>query len=72
VTAVVVSGIDSGGTALLTADPEETDSGRSEPEDGGEEGEGNDRLELAASITTRLDVGPVPDATTDLASDELC
>ena len=67
-----MSGIDSGGTALLTTDPEETDSGRSEPQDGGEEGECNDCLQLAAGVTTRLDVGPVPDATTDLASDELC
>lgn len=57
--------------AVLATDPEEPDEGGGEPQDGGEEGEGDDGLELAAGITAGSDVGPVPDTTADMASNEL-
>jgi hypothetical protein len=69
VTAVVA--IDLGSATLLATSPEEADKGRSEPQNGREEGEGDDSLELATGITTRSDVGPVPKTTADVSSDEL-
>lgn len=63
--------IDLGRVAVLTTDPEEADNGRGEPKNGGEEGESNDGLELSASVTARSDVGPVPETTADLGSNEL-
>lgn len=68
-TAVVA--VDLGSTTLLATSPEEADKGRGEPQNGREESKGNDSLELATSITTRSDVGPVPKTTADLSADEL-
>lgn len=69
VTAVVA--VDLCSATLLATSPEEADKGRSEPQNGREEGEGDDRLELAAGITTRSDVGPVPETTADVSTDEI-
>lgn len=63
--------VDLGGMAVLATDPEEANESRGEPQDGGEERKGDDSLELAASVTTGSDVGPVPKATTELGSDKL-
>lgn len=58
--AAVMAALDLAGLAM---NPEEANEGRDEPEEGGEEGEGDDGLELAARITSQSDIAPVEDGT---------
>lgn len=46
-----------------TTDPEEADEGRGEPDDGGQEAEGDVGLVATAGVTAGADVAPVKDGT---------